>query len=1257
MPIAGGSANASGTRGNGKKVKRSNPSTIQDKFMVGYQGWFTCGGDGPPIGDGHHGWLHWVSEPINQPFNGRPNTDLWPDTSAYDPSELYPVEGLFHKERKPAKVFSSRDPRTVRRHFRWMAECGVDGAFLQRFVGQVDREDPGNKDEKFGGTLRLRDEVGQRVREAAEAEGRVWAIMYDVSGVPADKIQRILMQDFTHLLHDQRILDSPSYLHERGRPVLAIWGFGLSDSSVHPHLVREIFASLRLVYRSFTSPDKDLYIFAGVPSHWRQPGQGDAHAGDGWSDLWLGPTGCVDALSPWSVGRYGNIEEVERWANDRWGPDAELVATHNAGIIDMGNAGRKVDYIPVVLPGGSGFNLSEGKWAFNGIKRVGGKFLWSQVFHVKRLKGVRTMYGAMWDEYDEGTAFLPVVPKSSMLPDSEGERWPFLALDEDGFDLPSDWYMRIAGFAAEGLRSERRIHDTFPNKELQDFWGTRPQYEEDDIPSSSASSSSTSAVTSLPTTQPLAFPSAAERARQREEAREREREQAEKEAKRQFEAWVEEQAEKEREKAEMPPPAYSLEDDNPQPEPAAQVASPAPQQQQPLATQTAVYASPQSQQAALPQPSGPVHQQTLPAQAVYSPPSQQTTFPPQTSIPAHQQTLPVQTAAYSSSQNQISNPVQQQTLPAQTSVYSPSSQQTTFPPQAAYYGSPQGHQASLPPQTNPVDGLAARLTQTTLSSPPQQTPPPLPDRRESSSGSIERPPLHPNHPQAWRTNSSGSSNSGGPPPQHPSAAGNRTNTMGVGTGVGFAGVGAGVGRVASPEVVSQSQSSSPYSSRPSSQTFATGGATIGNPFGQGQAGYAGPASPTVNTTTYGQPQRTSGSYPSQSTSNYPNTGQSHQYMGPSSPPPNVTSYPAQYGQSQRPPSTHPAHEQVPPQHTGSSGGGYFDAANPTSPSSTSFSGPTYQASYRPPSSHPAPPAQTPYGDPTYNPGPARPSTTAPMGSAGGPAGGASLRPSTSLSARPSNPPANAAPLRPASASLSANRPNSSWSSYPGHGRPVTPTAGYTPPQGPPQPLGPIAESTRPTSYQPPSHAPHSYQASPPAPHLPSPDLPSPSFPSAGGYPPQNQGPYPPNSSFPSYPPSNNSPPIGFPGSTPSFPQVGGYPSPQPQFPQAGGYPGEDYGYPQPQQQQQQPGWGPPPPMPHRPGSQPYPGQQQPYGYPGGPAGGPNFPNPQGQQQSSGPFGFSMSSMDKIVGRKTREQLEGHVDRLADSTGKLFGKFK
>ncbi|THG96540.1 hypothetical protein EW026_g5308 [Hermanssonia centrifuga] len=104
-----------------------------------------------------------------------------------------------------------------------------------------------------------------------------------------------------------------------------------------------------------------------------------------------------------------------------------------------------------------------------------------------RRLGIRTMYGAMWDEYDEGTAYMPIVSKKRQVP--VHDKYNFMALDEDGFDLPPDWYMRIAGFAGESLRGDRMMHETFPSKELQDYWSTRPRYEEKESDNASASGS------------------------------------------------------------------------------------------------------------------------------------------------------------------------------------------------------------------------------------------------------------------------------------------------------------------------------------------------------------------------------------------------------------------------------------------------------------------------------------------------------------------------------------------------------------------------------------------------------------------------------------------------------------------------------------------------------------------------------------------------------------------------------------------------
>ncbi|KAF6758877.1 xylosidase/arabinosidase [Ephemerocybe angulata] len=459
----------------GRVIKRANPETIHDKFLVGYQGWFTCAGDGEPVGPGHHGWLHWFDKPI--PEGGRPNLDLWPDVSSYSEAELYPAPGLKMKSGEPAMLFSSRNAKTVQRHFHWMAEHGVDGAFLQRFAGQCDLE-AGNE-----GVRRLRDEVGDRVREAAEREGRVFAIMYDVTGVPADRIQRVLEQDWMHLLHNKRILDSPNYLKEKRKPVVALWGFGFDNAGHTPALV----ASIAQFFRNATPGG--VYLMGGTPTHWRTA-EGDADRNPEFLNVWLNE---FDAISPWTIGRYRTEEEADAFAETKMAADVELIKRHNEG-----GRSRRIDYIPVVFPGGSANHLSEGKWAFNDCPRKGGRFLWRQVFNARRA-GAHIIYGAMWDEYDEGTAFMPAVANKRNLPVSD--KWRFLALDEGGHDVPSDWYMRICGFAAEVLRGERRIFDSFPSKELQDYWSTRPKYEtvphkSADFVSGYAGASSTSAGSS-----------------------------------------------------------------------------------------------------------------------------------------------------------------------------------------------------------------------------------------------------------------------------------------------------------------------------------------------------------------------------------------------------------------------------------------------------------------------------------------------------------------------------------------------------------------------------------------------------------------------------------------------------------------------------------------------------------------------------------------------------------------------------------------
>ena len=69
----------------------------------------------------------------------------------------------------------------------------------------------------------------QNVAAGAGASGRVWAMMYDISGADPERLFDQLKADWTHLVENVRVLDSDRYLHHRGQPILAIWGLGFKD--------------------------------------------------------------------------------------------------------------------------------------------------------------------------------------------------------------------------------------------------------------------------------------------------------------------------------------------------------------------------------------------------------------------------------------------------------------------------------------------------------------------------------------------------------------------------------------------------------------------------------------------------------------------------------------------------------------------------------------------------------------------------------------------------------------------------------------------------------------------------------------------------------------------------------------------------------------------------------------------------------------------------------------------------------------------
>jgi len=405
--------NMSGQRSFFQLVSGVDASTMNHKLLMGYQGWFSTPGDG----SAQNSWVHWFAN--NTPTADNANFDFWPDTSELDADELFNTS-MTYSNGSPAKLYSAYKQKTVVRHFKWMQENNLDGVFFQRFLSDL----PG------GNISALRNQVAVNVRVGAETYGRVFAIMYDISGYPTNTLVSKLTNDWLYLVNTQKVTNSPAYLHHRGKPVVAIWGFGFSGRSDTPPQAQQAIDWFKAA---------GCTVMGGLPTHWRTL-TGDAQTNPGWSNVFR----SFDVISPWSVGRYGNISEVDNFRVNQIVPDLADCTS------------RGIDYLPVIFPGFSWANL-QNNGLYNQIPRNGGGFYWRQAYNAVR-SGCTMIYGAMYDEVDEGTAMYKLVPTAAQLP-AQGT---FVALTADGYNLGSDWYLRLADQAGRMLRSEIPVTGIIP---------------------------------------------------------------------------------------------------------------------------------------------------------------------------------------------------------------------------------------------------------------------------------------------------------------------------------------------------------------------------------------------------------------------------------------------------------------------------------------------------------------------------------------------------------------------------------------------------------------------------------------------------------------------------------------------------------------------------------------------------------------------------------------------------------------------------
>jgi hypothetical protein len=388
-------------------------TSLRGKVMCGYQGWFRCPGDAAGLG-----WVHWSRDsrriaPETLTF------EMWPDMTEYGPKERFPAPGFSYPEGRQAELFSSDNATTVLRHFEWMRDYGLDGAWLQHFL--VDLPD-GRATKRYPTRLRAM----HHVAEAARKTGRVWTISYDMSGMPSDRIFDVLTSDWKKMV-EEKIVGGPRYLRQGGRPVVQIWGFYWNNE--HNRMTPEL--ANRLI-DFFKAPGRySAYLVGGGDWNWRNVPD----------PKWQEFVYRFDAYAPWNVGNYWKDRSGSAHAATQyWAEDKRQCELH--GVL----------WMPVVYPGFGWDNLKRRPPGTTQIPRRGGKFFWEQFHELARLE-VDTVYVAMFDEVDEGTAIFKVTsspPAQSHFVGYEG--------------LPSDWYLRLAGEGARMLRKQRPLTAEIPVK-------------------------------------------------------------------------------------------------------------------------------------------------------------------------------------------------------------------------------------------------------------------------------------------------------------------------------------------------------------------------------------------------------------------------------------------------------------------------------------------------------------------------------------------------------------------------------------------------------------------------------------------------------------------------------------------------------------------------------------------------------------------------------------------------------------------------
>jgi len=302
-------------------------------------------------------------------------------------------------------------------HCKWMRQYGIDGVFVSRFVGETANPQ----------RLHHINTVLANVREGCHREGRVWAMMLDLS-MGRDATTALVMNDWKFLCDRAKVREDSRYLHHRGKPVVLLWGLGFKDRPWSPEQGEELI-------RFFKNDPQygGVYLIGGIDPGWRTLG-GASSTNAAWARVYR----MFDCISPWDAGRYRDEASMDRVRAASW--EGDLAELKPLGI----------GYMPTAFPGFSWDNLRRKPPGTTTIARRKGEFYWRQ-FAIFRTLGVRTVFVGMFDEVNEGTAIYKVANQTPV-----GENF----VTYEG--LSTDWYLRLTGAATRMIRGEDSFSPTIP---------------------------------------------------------------------------------------------------------------------------------------------------------------------------------------------------------------------------------------------------------------------------------------------------------------------------------------------------------------------------------------------------------------------------------------------------------------------------------------------------------------------------------------------------------------------------------------------------------------------------------------------------------------------------------------------------------------------------------------------------------------------------------------------------------------------------